>query len=264
MIATAFITEWRQQFPWPADVQVEQDLIISRALVEIFSKVELAKALAFRGGTALHKLYISPSARYSEDIDLVQINQEAIGPTLELLRSALDPWLGLPKREFNDGSAKLIYRVQSEGEPSIPIRIKVEINTREHFTVKGWKKHSYAVKSRWYNGAAEITTYDLDELLGTKLRALYQRKKGRDLFDLWLCLKNNQASTAGIVTCFIHYMQQSGHSVTRAAFEENLQTKMQDKRFTQDISPLLRPEIQWDLKDAMNTVLDSFLPLWPT
>ena len=38
--------------------------------------------------------------------------------------------------------------------------------------------------SRWFTGAAKVLTYDLDELLGTKLRALYQRKKGRDLFDL--------------------------------------------------------------------------------
>ncbi len=53
MIPQAFITEWRQRAPWSQDAQVEQDLIISRAMVEIFSHPLLTENLAFRGGTAL-------------------------------------------------------------------------------------------------------------------------------------------------------------------------------------------------------------------
>ena len=73
MIPKAFITEWRDQAPWSQDAWVEQDLVISRALVEIFRLQDLAANLAFRGGTALYKLYLLPAARYSEDIDLVQV-----------------------------------------------------------------------------------------------------------------------------------------------------------------------------------------------
>lgn len=51
--------------------QVEQELIICRALVDMYSHQPLAESLVFRGGTALFKLHLSP-ARYSEDIDLVQ------------------------------------------------------------------------------------------------------------------------------------------------------------------------------------------------
>lgn len=57
MIPRNFIQEWRQNAPWSQDAQLEQDLIICRALVEIFSHPELAVNLAFRGGTALFKLY---------------------------------------------------------------------------------------------------------------------------------------------------------------------------------------------------------------
>ncbi len=60
MINVAAITEWRTQVPWSTNEQVEQDLIICRALVAIFSDEFLASELAFRGGTALHKLYLSP------------------------------------------------------------------------------------------------------------------------------------------------------------------------------------------------------------
>lgn len=77
--------------PWPDDAQIEQDLVLSRALVEMFQRREVAQALAFRGGTALHKLYVDPPARYSEDIDLVQRVAEPIGPVVNDLRATLDP-----------------------------------------------------------------------------------------------------------------------------------------------------------------------------
>ena len=58
MIPRDYITEWRAHAPWVQDFQVEQDLVISRALVEIFSHPHLRDALAFRGGTALYKLHL--------------------------------------------------------------------------------------------------------------------------------------------------------------------------------------------------------------
>ena len=75
MILRAQITAWREVARWATDAQVEQDLILSRALVTIFSEPTLKTHLAFRGGTALHKLFLNPPSRYSEHIDLVQVNQ---------------------------------------------------------------------------------------------------------------------------------------------------------------------------------------------
>ena len=72
MISRRYIEEWKTYASWPENAQVEQDLIIERALIEIFSDELLKENLAFRGGTALHKIYLKPQARYSEDIDLVQ------------------------------------------------------------------------------------------------------------------------------------------------------------------------------------------------
>jgi hypothetical protein len=132
MIPRAYITAWRAVAPWASDAQVEQDLVISRALVEIFSDQRLSDSLAFRGGTALHKLHLAPPARYSEDIDLVQVRAEPIGPVLQALRAMLDPWLGAPRRQRGPASATLVYRFQSETLPVTPLRLKIEINTREH------------------------------------------------------------------------------------------------------------------------------------
>jgi Nucleotidyl transferase AbiEii toxin, Type IV TA system len=106
--------------------------------VQIFSEPTLGTRLAFRGGTALHELFLHPPRRYSEDIDLVQVSPEPIGPALTALRKSLDSWLGEPRRKQSEGGVALIYRFDSEIPPITLLRLKVEINTREHFFVFGY------------------------------------------------------------------------------------------------------------------------------
>lgn len=93
MIPSSFITAWSERAPWVENKLIELDLIICRALVSIYQDEFLASHLAFRGGTALHKLYLQPQPRYSEDIDLVQVQAEPIRETIDHLRDAL-AWLG--------------------------------------------------------------------------------------------------------------------------------------------------------------------------
>ena len=75
MILEAALQEWKKHVPWPLLSQVEQDLIISRALVEIFNNDYLKSRIAFRGGTALNKLIFPRPLRYSEDIDLNRLEK---------------------------------------------------------------------------------------------------------------------------------------------------------------------------------------------
>lgn len=263
MIPRAYIDEWRATAPWSSDGWVEQDLVISRALVEVFQVAAIAERLAFRGGTALYKLHLTPAARYSEDIDLVQVAAQPIGETLDLVKSVLDPWLGESQRKFKEGRVNLIYRFTSEASPPVRMRLKIEINTREHFTELGLVKAPFAVESRWFTGAAEVTTFGIDELLGTKLRALYQRKKGRDLFDLWHGLDRGIVHEDTLVRCFERYLQEGGHAVTRAQFEANLSEKARMKEFREDIGPLLRPGTGWDLDRAMAVVVERLVARLP-
>ena len=263
MIPRDYITEWRASAPWVADVQVEQDLVISRALVELFSRPLVASALAFRGGTALYKLHLRPAARYSEDIDLVQLEAGPIGPLLKEVRAALDGWLGEPAWKQTEGRVTLNYRFRSEDAPPLGMRLKLEINTREHFTVLGHQPVPFEVASRWFAGRAGVPTYALEELLGTKLRALYQRKKGRDLFDLALALERAEVDRERVVTCFSRYMEAQGERVTRAMFEQNLAEKRSDPTFTGDIKPLLAAGARWEIERAFEVVLREFVGLLP-
>lgn len=263
MIPRDYITEWRAHAPWVQDFQVEQDLVICRALVDIFSHPALKAALAFRGGTALYKLYLTPAARYSEDIDLVQVRAEPAGPIMEALRATLDPWLGPPRWKQTQGRVTFTYRFDSEDAPPIRLRLKAEINSREHFAVHGFTRVPFAVSSRWYAGSCDIATYTLDELLGTKLRALYQRKKGRDLFDLATALALPHVDPARIVAAFAEYMRKGGHAVTRAQFEQNLQAKLGDAQFNADIGPLLAPGFTWDMDAAAAAVQERLVQALP-
>ena len=259
MIAKDHITAWRSLAPWVSDHQVEQDLVISRALTQIYSVAEIGRRLAFRGGTALYKLYLRPAARYSEDIDLVQVAPGPIGDTFDLVRSVLDPWLGTPRRDLKEGRVNLAYRFASEDQPPRVLRLKVEINSREHFTEHGHVAVPFEVVSEWWRGRAEITTFSIDELLGTKLRALYQRRKGRDLFDLWYAMTSVGASPERIVSCFQRYLREEGRGVTRAVFVENLRAKLADEQFRSDLTGLLRPGMTWDLDAAGAYVLENLL-----
>lgn len=207
MIPRANINAWRKVAPWPSSSQVEQDLLLSRALVEMYNQPEIAHGLIFRGGTALHKLFLHPPSRYSEDIDLVQRDAGPIGDLITAIRNVLDPWIGTPRTKRGVGRFTLDYRFETSFEPVVNARLKVEINTREHFNIHGLIDREFEVNSPWFSGSTNLTTYKLSELLGTKLRALYQRKKGRDLFDLWLGLKHPDTSVDDLLSSFAAYMK---------------------------------------------------------
>ena len=260
MIPRRYIEEWREQAPWPDDAQVEQDLLINRALVEIFKDEFLASKLAFRGGTALHKLYLQPQARYSEDIDLVQIEEGPIGDILDRLRDVLKFIPGKATLDRGNQMITLRYKFDSEIPPVISMKLKVETNCREHFTELGWEKKEFSVKSGWYNGECNITTYKIEELLGTKLRALYQRKKGRDLFDLYWAYQHHKVDTEKLLQCYRKYMNFSvKQPPSRKEFLISMEEKMQNKEFTDDIHIILRPSVEYDNQKAYEFIKKELL-----
>ena len=141
MIPTAFLQAWSVKAPWPDLRQVEQDLIISRALCDLFNAPSLKEKIAFRGGTAIHKLLFKQPLRYSEDIDLVQVKAEPIGATVDAIRAALS-WLGRCQREQAGHSMHLVFKFTPEVDAQATLKLKVEINTREHTNLLGIKRYS--------------------------------------------------------------------------------------------------------------------------
>lgn len=259
MIPQLFIQEWHENVPWDTDAMVEQDLIICRALISIFSDEFLASQLAFRGGTALHKLYLQPQPRYSEDIDLVQIVPGPIKPILYRLGEVLD-WLPNRSTAQKKHSNKMCFKFDSEMLPVEHLRLKIEINCFEHFNVLGLVKVPFKMKNEWYSGEAELTTYHFEELMGTKLRALYQRKKGRDLFDMHKGLTARECDIEKVLQCYKKYME---FVVERAPsykeYVQNMQEKMEDREFLIDVNRLLRPGTAFNPQEAYQLVYEKLI-----
>lgn len=252
MIPEAFIEEWKANAPWQTLAMIEQDMIISRVLVELYNQPKIKKTLFFRGGTALNKLYINPPARYSEDIDLVQIKPEPIGKTIDVIRNVLDSWFEKPIRKLTERSIKLIYKFETVDRRSA--KLKIEINTTEHFHVQKPKTVNFFMDSEWFSGTTQILTYELEELIATKLRALYQRRKGRDLFDLYLVLKQNLIDITKVISIFKKYCSHNNQIITRDLFEQNLLLKRNHRDFVVDIKPLLSQEVHWNPDEAFELI----------
>ena len=260
MIPKPHIAKWQDYAPWKQFYQVEQDLVISRALVEIFSDKFLKENLAFRGGTALHKLYLNPATRYSEDIDLVQIKPGHIKPIMEQLKKVITFFEEPRKTQIRGHGAKALYRFTSEYE-EIRLRLKIEINCKEHFNVLDWVDFPFDVKSEWYSGESKIRTYNLNELLGTKLRALYQRSKGRDLFDLYYSGLNEKLDFNQIIRCFKEYTEfaTGKRPPSKKEFLLNIEEKENDPDFTGDMEALLRPEITYNQDAAFEWLKNKLI-----
>lgn len=254
MIPIAFIREWRNLVPWQDTDMIEQDLVICKALVEIFNEPYLAENLAFRGGTAIHKLFLSPQPRYSEDIDLVQINPVPIKETIVRIQKCLE-FIGSADIRQKANNNTLVFKFNSESTHGVMLKLKVEINCREHFNVFGINKREFSVNSEWFTGSCKVNTYLIEELLGTKLRALYQRRKGRDLYDLFKALTTHELAKEKILECYKAYMDFSvSQPPSRKQFLRNMEEKMMDDEFLGDIKALLRPDEKYDQNMAWEII----------
>jgi predicted nucleotidyltransferase component of viral defense system len=256
LIPASYIQEWSNKVPWPDSRQVEQDLIITRALCDLFSSPALAGRITFRGGTAINKLLFHQPLRYSEDIDLVQTQSEPIGPTVDAIRDALS-WLGQCNRRQTGHSMHLIFKFAPEADPETRLKLKVEINTREHESLYGIKSYPFEIDSRWYKKETEILSFEPEELFATKLRALLQRRKNRDLFDLHVGLKQLSMDADKLISCLEHYLSMEGKPISRAVAEQRMLEKL-ERSLIEDVAPLLPVGIQFNDDDA----LDAFNHVW--
>lgn len=184
MIPRASIVTWSATAPWPSEDQVEQDLIVSRLLVEIAADPLLSEELAFRGGTCLHKLHLNEPQRYSEDLDFVRTDQRPIlGEVFDRLRAVTER-IGLRehRRTFpskDSDTATMWFDADAESGATT-IRVKIETNVAESTPHSNHVFIPFEVTSPWWSGSADVRTFTIEEILATKVRALCQRRKGRD------------------------------------------------------------------------------------
>lgn len=264
--------------PWPQQRQVEQDLLLCRAMAALFSDKFLRGQIAMRGGTLLHKAHLAPAARYSEDIDLVAIGSRPEGHIAKAIRRVLKPELGEPEDTIWDSIRlairntvkpsrvlRLTYSVPSASEPGATLDIVVEANVTERAPHRQIVQIPFSFAYRESSVSVQLNGYDLHEMLGTKMRALFQRRRGRDLFDLYWALMQAKPAVdpQAVVDSFLHYLRQEGDSAGRAEFFRILDGHLTDRGFCSDMHSLLRSGFTYAPQEAGEVVKEKLLRLLP-
>jgi predicted nucleotidyltransferase component of viral defense system len=171
VIPAAYIAQWGAGAPWPQRQQIEQDLVLSRLIVAIANDPLLGEDLAFRGGTCLHKLHLPTALRYSQDLDYTRMSGGGIKEHLNALRDVTDA-AGLVEKGTRRSGAMIHFHAEAPATDGGKKVITVEIRIDETTAYLPRERIHYEVRSRWYSGDADVSTFQIDELMGTKLRAL--------------------------------------------------------------------------------------------
>jgi len=254
VIPRRHLTAWTLTHPWPSPAQVEQDLLLTRAICEIADHRFLGDELVFRGGTAMHKLHLPEPLRYSEDLDYVRRTASPIGPVLTALRATGDD-LGFTTTSRVGTHPKVLWRTTSDD--GVPLRIKIEINTHERTPAMPLLQMPFAPKTTWWDASVHVQTFQAPELVATKIRALFQRSKGRDLFDLWLALTQMELDPDTILDAFSSYRPEG---MTARTAITNLEEKVSDHQFRTDLDMLLTtPPPGYSIDQAATVVTDTLL-----
>ena len=264
--------------PWAAQYQVEQDLLLCRAMVALFDDNFLSGQIAMRGGTLLHKAHLAPASRYSEDIDLVAVGTRPEGHISKAIRRVLADVLGKPKASAwgtltlalrnavkPSRVLRLTYSLPSIIEPGRTLDLVIEANVTERKPHRAVVEIPFSFPFRDKPVQTRIKGYDIHEMLGTKMRAMFQRTRGRDLFDLYWALTKSAkpVDPAAIIESFQHYMKQEGTKAGRAEFISILDAHLKDRGFCSDMELLLRHGITYDPQIAGNYVKTHLLNLLP-
>ncbi len=257
MIPRSSITEWSRVAPWTTIDQVEQDLLLARLIIEIANDDYLGNELVFRGGTCLHKIRISPPMRYSEDLDYVRRSEGGIGELVTALRR-IGERLGMKVNYEISRYPKVRFSAPFESGNGT-MKIKIEVNTFERSPARPPEHVPFIVESGWFTGTANVQTFATAELLATKIRALYQRSKGRDLFDLWLGLTRLGTTPHDLIDAFGPYRPEG---ITSSLAIANLSQKLQRPEFRGDLDRLTsEPPKGYDIDTAGQLIIDRLLAL---
>jgi predicted nucleotidyltransferase component of viral defense system len=279
MMQQAHLTAWQTDAPWPKRSQIEQDLRLSRGVAAIFGDDVLREHLAMRGGTVLHKAHLAPAARYSEDIDLVLIKPMDTDTLDRHLRRVLAPVLGQPSDSL---IADAWLAIRNVVRPSKILRtaykfiplglqraetIKVEVNLNESASLYPLVNVTLDVLDEdGDHTRATARSYDINEMLGTKTRALMQREQGRDLFDLAHAWQLSAANAtpypvdgAKAMEAFAWYLDKEGTHFSAPEAHARLDAHLTKKGFRHDMDTLLRPGApMFDVDQAAMVVREAY------
>ncbi|MCL4519880.1 MAG: nucleotidyl transferase AbiEii/AbiGii toxin family protein [Thaumarchaeota archaeon] len=247
---------WSDEIGVSNQLFAEQDLHIVTILREISENDKFSRKLYLKGGTAINKLHLEDLSRLSVDIDL-----NHIGTKEEVLKERTDltdALCAVLKSKYSaDVSMKRSYeqttmRVDYSSLSASTQRIKIEISHVERFPILPPVKKRLKLPE----GETRVTTYTLEELLSTKIRAFYDRFKGRDVYDIWAADRLVTLDKVALRKMFLYYFYRDRKEFSPKVFYSHLGDAVTKHAIEDDVSGYLRPNIDFQLEKATKSVLE--------
>ena len=112
---------------------------------------------------------------------------------------------------------RMTYSVRSIIEPGRSLDVVAEAKVSERKPHRPVVEIPFSFPFRGESVRTKIKGYDIHEMLGTKMRAMFQRRRGRDLFDLFWALTKSDIpiDPSAVIQSFEHYIKQEGPSASR-------------------------------------------------
>ncbi|HAO08165.1 MAG TPA: hypothetical protein DCQ50_14535 [Chryseobacterium sp.] len=176
--------------------QIEKDYILSWILFGASQHEELSKAIVFKGGTVLKKIYFE-DYRFSEDLDFTLLKKEIsneqvfewFNETFEFIKEEANiPLEIIDDNQHEDGGINFYIRyIGPLGGQGSNKRVKVDISRSEQLVFDTVLKSAFTD----YTDLEEhqLLCYPLEEVLVEKMRSVMQRMQARDFYDLWYLLQ---------------------------------------------------------------------------
>lgn len=159
---------------------IEKDYFQELFLFELYKRTN---ALAFKGGTALYKLYKLP--RFSEDLDFSLIDKNV--DIEKVLKETAESLEGFSVKESKKTAGALLTKISIKGRLTKYNTIRIDISL-DNPIIKGFEIKNYASDYVDVNPFS-LRALSLAEILAEKVHAVFAREKARDLFDLFFLVK---------------------------------------------------------------------------
>ncbi|MBL0286884.1 MAG: nucleotidyl transferase AbiEii/AbiGii toxin family protein [Bacteroidetes bacterium] len=181
------------------DQQIEKDYILSWILFGIAKHEQLSKAIVFKGGTVLKKVYFE-DYRFSEDLDFTVLNAEIsneqifswFNEVFEFIKDEANiPLDIIDNNEHEDGGINFyISYIGPLGGQGNNKRVKVDISRSEQLVFEPVMNDVII----GYSDLEEhqLLCYPLEEVLVEKMRSVMQRMQARDFYDIWYLLEEHE------------------------------------------------------------------------
>jgi predicted nucleotidyltransferase component of viral defense system len=260
-ITARILRNWADEGGIPDLTLAELDYRLVHALRAVYTDPFLHDRLCLKGGTALNKLYLPGTSRLSVDLDF-----NAVGTKEQVLKERTPIGEAIAAAlEQQDSSYDLTYRgrydqltVYARFSPlsgTARQRLKLEVSFIERFAILGRVEQSLVPLP--FDEPLAINTYHLEELTSTKLRALYDRRKGRDIYDLFR-IADHDLNQAAVRKMVLYYFYRANKVFHYPTFVSNVELKIAGRGFRDDVRTLIRHGTELDWETACQQVLVHF------